>query len=1030
MTKSFWSPFITLIFCFFSWSSYALQLFDGESFLYDIGPDGALQKGTLDAYAGLYHLRVNGTNYAQGIRALSPDGREVRRETFIEPGSGLEIKRNLHVSKTQNFARFSEILRNPTDAEITVNVEIYGKLGASNRTIAEQANFLITNDVIDDISGPMPVLLHYHSQPNSPIKATHTLSSNQLSWVYSDVSIPAQSQVRLIYFVAQTADEEIASQIATQIFSNPTALYENMGPNAREQLLNFKPPQPVRRDNDDEDFSNAPFLTLGELRMDILDEEDPWSFQRTATAAEAYALKLSADETVTIRLSAAFNAYLYLYQDIKGETLLASNDDRHTKTSNAEIVFTAETEGTYYIEATSHNRREYGQYALEIFPGSINQPPNAYPFEFILDSPTVPATVTLTDFSTDLDGEITERCWQFGDGTPVICDASQTITHTYEQAGQYSVGLTVRDDQGAYAHSNDQISIRSTPTGVLLRVSNSVSGELAFSDTRSQTRTNAFADRYRITSVTPGQELVIEMTSDEFDSYLYLYDQYNRLLFQDNNGGNETNARLRYTPKDSNELLVEATSLTDNTLGNYNLSLELANNSRSVPVPIELLKTANPLQQLFIARLPANFEATFLQWDFGDGSPVVSTDTQIVSHTYSGEGEFMVSMTALNALGQERLGIEIFTISDQYIAPQVRFRASPLFGEKPLRVFFQNESQPGVFGNSDDQLSYVWQFGDGEVSTDTNPAHTFTEGGTYHVTLQATSKLTQQTTSYNMPITVIDRQSDEVPVTGKARELPQVLMAGFDPILVDILDTDVKIFAIVRPGKEPIQTVRFIQNGNDFQLIMQHVATYANGDQRYETVFTFQQGTFPITTLGDLFGEQFGQFQIQAIDQAGQFQAFPNLEIGNHPQLADAPNSLSIEPLHQISIRRRQPQVLAAGFDPTLVHKNDSGSTLTEASDAELTIKAIIREGFFPIKTVTLEQNQSPFRLPMQLQETLPNGDKMYIVNFVYPSGSLETGVLGNLLGTQPGQFMITVEDSTSQTHSFPQVKIGDFSQR
>jgi hypothetical protein len=313
MTKSFSVILTTLYFLLNSWSSYSLQLFDGESFLYDIGPDGSLQTGTLNAYAGMYHLRVNGTNYVGDICCLSPDGREVRREIFIEPGSGLEVRRNLYVSKTQNLARFSEILRNPTDTDITVDVEIYGKLGSGDRThaIVEQKNFLITDDILDGNSGPSPVLLHYYSQPNSPITTTQTLNGNQLNWVYTNLTIPAQTQVRLIYFVAQTVDEKMASQVATQIFNNLTGLYENLGPNARQQLLNFKPPQPIRRDNDDDNFSKASFLTLGELRMGTLDEDDQWSHQRVATSADIYALKLKNGETVTIRMSATFNAYLY-----------------------------------------------------------------------------------------------------------------------------------------------------------------------------------------------------------------------------------------------------------------------------------------------------------------------------------------------------------------------------------------------------------------------------------------------------------------------------------------------------------------------------------------------------------------------------------------------------------------------------------------------------------------------------------------------------------------------------------------------
>jgi len=256
-----------------------------------------------------------------------------------------------------------------------------------------------------------------------------------------------------------------------------------------------------------------------------------------------------------------------------------------------------------------------------------------------------------------------------------------------------------------------------------------------------------------------------------------------------------------------------------------------------------------------------------------------------------------------------------------------------------------------------------------------------------------------------------------VPVTQVARLRPQVLLAGFDPMLVDLLDTDVKLFAIVRPGNTPIQTVRVTRNNEDFTLVMQHVATYPNGDQRFEAVYTFPLGSFPVITLGNLFGDQNGQFRIQAVDQAGQFHAFPNLEISDNPSLPTVPHSLHIEPLREVGIRRSQPQVLGAGYDPALVDKND----------AQFTVRAVVREGLYPISNVVLQQNKSTFAMPMQLSEILPNGDKLYSVAYHYPKGSFDLGTLGNLFGDQAYQFMIAVTDEMQQTHRFPEFKVGNY---
>jgi PKD repeat protein len=1010
MNRSVWfSLYLSLL--VISTASNALQLIDNKSFIYDIDKNGALTQGTLNAYATMYQLRVNGTNYVGDITGLSTQGQEVNTRFFTEPRSGLEIKRRIYVPKMQNFARYFEILKNPTDKAVTVDVEIFGTLGSGKNTVvkAEQQQFLIT----EDSRGNQPTLLHYHSQVGSSLPATYTLNNGQLRWVYPNLTIPAGGTRRIVYFVAQTANADVANQVAMYIFGNPSALYEGIG-EGRSEIPNFTAPTPTPNS----DFTQAPFLNSGESRSGFLEESDSLSHQRANTPADLYAIHLSAGQRVAIRMSAFFNAYLYLFADSAGTQVLASNDDQSVDTTNAQLLFTAPQEGNYYLEATAHDQSERGMFTLEINDAPSNQPPQAYPFQVSVDSLTAPTLVTLTDFSTDVDGQITQRCWQFGDGSPRSCSSETTITHTYQQAGHYSISLTVQDDKGAWGHYSQPLSIRAAPEGVVLPVSNTVTGELASSDHYSQTRSNSFADRYRVTSVTAGQELVIDMQSQDFDSYLYLYDEYRRLLRLDDNSGGGQHAHLRYTPVRDGDLYIEATSFEDNKLGNYSLSLRLATADTAVKIPVEAITSLqNPLENLFVARLPESFQPTFLTWNFGDNTASVSTDKAVVSHLFNRSGFFTLQVTATNASGKTASGIQYFSVNNQVIAPLTRFSATPLFGEKPLRVFFSNESLSYLAYFANDTLSYIWQFGDGEISTNTNPTHTFTREGMYQVVLQAYSTVTQQSASFSVPVVVIDRDSANTPVTQIVRLRPQVLIAGFDPMLVDLLDTDVKVFAIVRPGNSPIQTVRVTRNNEDFSLVMQHVATYPNGDQRFEAVYTFPLGDFPVITLANLFGDQTGQFRIQAIDQTGQFHAFPNLEISDSPALTTVPQSLHIEPLREVGIRRSQPQVLGAGYDPALV----------DASEAQFTVQAIVREGLYPISSVVLQQNKSTFAMPMRLTEILPNGDKFYSATYHYPKGSFDTGTLGNLFGDQPYQFMVMVTDVMQQTHRFPEFKVGNY---
>jgi len=57
----------------------------------------------------------------------------------------------------------------------------------------------------------------------------------------------------------------------------------------------------------------------------------------------------------------------------------------------------------------------------------------------------------------------------------------------------------------------------------------------------------------------------------------------------------------------------------------------------------------------------------------------------------------------------------------------IEFTANPIYGYAPLHVTFSNQS----FGAS----TYAWDLGDGNTSNDADPRHTYTEPGTYTVTL-------------------------------------------------------------------------------------------------------------------------------------------------------------------------------------------------------------------------------------------------------------------------------------------------------
>lgn len=89
--------------------------------------------------------------------------------------------------------------------------------------------------------------------------------------------------------------------------------------------------------------------------------------------------------------------------------------------------------------------------------GSQNAAPTAS-----FAAPTCAALVcTFTDGSTDSDGSIAARSWNFGDGTPA--DTTTSPSHTFGAAGNYTVQLVVTDNGGAKDTASQSVTVGGTP---------------------------------------------------------------------------------------------------------------------------------------------------------------------------------------------------------------------------------------------------------------------------------------------------------------------------------------------------------------------------------------------------------------------------------------------------------------------------------------------------------------------------------------------------------------------------------------
>ena len=122
---------------------------------------------------------------------------------------------------------------------------------------------------------------------------------------------------------------------------------------------------------------------------------------------------------------------------------------------------------------------------------------------------------------------------------------------------------------------------------------------------------------------------------------------------------------------------------------------------------------------------PEDSVITYYSWNFGDGN--TSTEKDPV-HTFRTAGEYGISLTVGGPSGSSSSGRQVMV--RQRKAPVVRFDMSPAAGEAPLQVRFSNRTS----GEVD---AFRWDFGDGHMSREREPKHTYQEAGAFDVELVA-----------------------------------------------------------------------------------------------------------------------------------------------------------------------------------------------------------------------------------------------------------------------------------------------------
>lgn len=300
-----------------------------------------------------------------------------------------------------------------------------------------------------------------------------------------------------------------------------------------------------------------------------------------------------------------------------------------------------------------------------------------------------PLTVRFTDQST---GAVTTRAWNFGDGQT---SAELNPAHTFTAVGTYNVILTVSGPGGSSSVTR-QITVQNPtiPAPIAALVASQTTGNAPLTVQFDASDSSGQIDSYNwdFGDGQLGTGRIVTHTFTAAGEYQV------RLLVVGPGGQSAAQAAITAVrPPDA-----PVASFTANpTSGDIPLTVQF-----------DAAGSTGPIDSY--------------AWNFGDGQ---SGSGVSPSHTFTAPGTYTVELTVSGPGGTSSTSVAV-SATEPVTPPAAAFEITALGAYAPLEVEFINQT-------SGENLTFAWDFGDGQTSAERAPRHTFINPGTYTVTLTA-----------------------------------------------------------------------------------------------------------------------------------------------------------------------------------------------------------------------------------------------------------------------------------------------------
>ena len=342
-------------------------------------------------------------------------------------------------------------------------------------------------------------------------------------------------------------------------------------------------------------------------------------------------------------------------------------------------------------------------------------------------------TITFHDMSSS-PNEITGWLWEFGDGNT---STEQYPEHTYSTEGEYEVKLTI------YSEDCESSVINPMPIH-----------ENSWNNNEEVPACQAsFVHGISIDSI--AMEPVVDFKTVSFFDISTSHSEITNWLWNFGDGSTSTEQNPIHTYSSEGDYEVELTIYSDdceNSTMNVIIIDESQwnNNEEEVPacqaefvygnkidtISMEPVVDFKTIYFLDISTSPDNI--TSWLWNFGDGT--TSTE-QYTTHTYAEEGEFIVELTIKSDQCESTVSNIVFIEEPSTVEETPVCEASFVYRTyvdstnsvltyDPYTILFFDRSK-----SSEIIVEWLWDFGDGNISTEQYPVHTYAKTGTYTVTL-------------------------------------------------------------------------------------------------------------------------------------------------------------------------------------------------------------------------------------------------------------------------------------------------------